>query len=310
MKERLSIGMLFLSFLCISCGQKAERVQFAYNPAQMDVGYLYEYHGSYNSQRFTAGASKQFFYLTASDTLETAEFSDDDPLIRGVLSYSRQVMDWRFFMMKEIVSEAFLTRQVKFAKNAGGSVKATIRRNYDTGESYRDVYMIFGNQPETLKKPEHELETWRIELDKLKEQALFRFANTIPSSFFMVSRFFNPGTAKVSVPVVQAGYETNAFCIYEKKETLSYNGQQWNCLKFRMEPAGLMSRILGKKLFFWLEADSGYYYLVRFRNENWPFNEYQLARRTAMTSEEWEAFKQTVKDEFSPEGYIDITYEE
>ena len=100
------------------------------------------------------------------------------------------------------------------------------------------------------------------------------------------------------------------FVFTKKKETLSYNGQQWNCLKFRMEPAGLMSRILGKKLFFWLEADSGYYYLVRFRNENTPFHEYQLARRTAMKLEEWEAFKQTVKDEFSPEGYIDVVYEE
>ena len=310
MKHQLSIAILFLSFLCISCRQKAERVQFAYNPAQMDVGYLYEYHGSYNNRHFTAGTSKQFFYLTASDTLETVDFSDDDPLIRGILSYSRQIMDWRFYMMKEIVSESFLTKQVKFAKNAGSSVKVTVRKNYDTGESYRDAYMIYGSQPETLKKPEHENETWRIELDKLKEQAIFRFSNDIPASFFMVSRFFNPDVKKALLPVAHANYQTNAFCIYEKKETLSYNGQQWNCLKFRMEPAGLMSRILGKKLFFWLEADSGYYYLVRFRNENTPFHEYQLVRRTAMKLEEWEAFKQTVKDEFSPAGYIDIVYEE
>ena len=156
MKHQLSIAILFLSFLCISCRQKAERVQFAYNPAQMDVGYLYEYHGSYNNRHFTAGTSKQFFYLTASDTLETVDFSDDDPLIRGILSYSRQIMDWRFYMMKEIVSESFLTKQVKFAKNAGSSVKVTVRKNYDTGESYRDAYMIYGSQPETLKKPEHE----------------------------------------------------------------------------------------------------------------------------------------------------------
>ena len=310
MKERLSIGMLFLGLLCASCGQKAERVQFAYNPAQMDVGYLYEYHGSYNNRRFTAGASKQFFYLTASDTLETAEFSDDDPLIRGVISYGREVMDWRFFMMKEIVSEGFLTKQAKFAKNAGTFIKAAIRKNYDTGTLYYDTYTIFGSRPETLTGPEHNIETRHIELDKLQERALFRFSNTIPSSFFMVSRFFNPDIKKTVLPVAHANYETDAFCIYEKKETISYNGQQWNCLKFRMEPAGLMSRILGKKLFFWLEADSGYYYLVRFRNENTPFHEYQLARRTAMTSEEWEAFKQTVKDEFSPEGYIDIVYEE
>ena len=29
-----------------------------------------------------------------------------------------------------------------------------------------------------------------------------------------------------------------------------------------------------------------------------------------MNIEEWEAFKRTVKDEFSPEVYIDISYEE
>lgn len=40
MKYRLAIAFLALSFLCVSCGQKAEWVQFTYNPALMDVGYL------------------------------------------------------------------------------------------------------------------------------------------------------------------------------------------------------------------------------------------------------------------------------
>ena len=42
----------------------------------------------------------------------------------------------------------------------------------------------------------------------------------------------------------------------------------------------------------------------------WTDTEYRLVCRTVMNIDEWEAFKQTVKDEFSPEGYVNVVYEE
>ena len=129
----------------------------------------------------------------------------------------------------------------------------------------------------------------------------------MPIDIFIAGRFLAEDTTS-RLPINDKGYITDAsFMPHKTEETFSYNGIDYSCKRFRIKNKSLLAQFFGKETYFLRESDSGLNYPVCFKGAD---AEYRLARRTAMKLEEWNAFKQTVKDEFSPEGYIDIVYEE
>ena len=161
-----------------------------------------------------------------------------------------------------------------------------------------------GNKPETILHPIHDKGVHSFQTDKLP---VFEFFGDMPIDIFIAGRFLAEDTTS-RLPINDKGYITDAsFMPHKTEETFSYNSIDYSCKRFRIKNKSLLAPFFSKETYFLRESDSGLNYPVCFKGAD---AEYRLARRTVMKLEEWEAFKQTVKDEFSPAGYIDIVYEE
>ena len=212
--KKLIYTVCLFCFFVVSCTKHQEIFIPLFKPSAVEVGHLYEYHGSYNKHKFIFEDDRLYFYLASDDTVETLSIKATDPHIRGILTISRSVLDFQHSMIKEKNVECFLTPYFKIGKNSGTDVKSSIQRNFQTMDFHYNGYMILGNEPETFRTPKHEEMTTKFTLEN---RTLFRFDDNIPELFFMLAPFI-PIDRTVFFPVSQAGYETVAECHYEKAE--------------------------------------------------------------------------------------------
>ncbi|MEL3907124.1 MAG: hypothetical protein P1P65_08905 [Treponema sp.] len=299
--------ILFFTFFLFSCSQY-DYTSLVYTPAKLSIGYLYEYHSDSNladPSQFTAGKERTFIYLQNPTVYEKISCINGRYL-EGFLFFSTRIMDWNMMRPQEIRSEAFLRKDAAIHHLDGTYARVIERYDFQNRRVVIETYRITADKKETFTKPVREKQT--LPFDPEKEE-LFFISGDFPAQLFLLAPFFD--RAKQSIFKMQInGYVQMMQFTPQQQDFFSYNGQHIACLPFHVTAAGLMGRIFSKSLSFWVADEPQGRYLVRFRNENWPFNEYRLARRTAMKPDEWEAFKQKIKDEFSPEGYVEIDYEE
>ena len=273
-----------------------------YDPAKMDAGYFYEYHGSVHPRQFVESDLKIYFYIISGTRVESL-YAWADAFVSGVLRETAVTIDTDRCLKQAISERAYLAAQYKISPFIKFDYKRAVDYDFSAQTVTKDEYWVDSNKPETILHPIHDKGVRSFQAGKLP---VFEFFGGMPVDIFIAGRFLAEDAVS-RLRVNDKGYITDAFFIPHKTEAFSYNGSGYSCKRFKIKNKGIMAQFFGKETYFLRESDSGVNYPVCFKGGD---AEYRLARRTAMKIEEWEAFKQTVKDEFSPEGYIDITYEE
>lgn len=293
--------VVLIVLLCSCSSAVVETVQ--YDAAKMDAGYFYEYHGSVHPHQFVESGLKIYFYVI-SDTRIESLYAWTDTSVKGALIETSIMMDAARCLKQAISERAYLATQYKIDPFIKFDYKREVVYDFSAQTVTKDEYWVDGNKPETILHPIHDKGVHSFQTDKLP---VFEFFGDMPIDIFIAGRFLAEDTTS-RLPINDKGYITDAsFMPHKTEETFSYNGIDYSCKRFRIKNKSLLAQFFGKETYFLRESDSGLNYPVCFKGAD---AEYRLARRTAMKLEEWNAFKQTVKDEFSPEGYIDIVYEE
>ena len=287
--------------LCSCSSAVVETVQ--YDAAKMDAGYFYEYHGSVHPHQFVESGLKIYFYVI-SDTRIESLYAWTDTSVKGALIETSIMMDAARCLKQAISERAYLATQYKIDPFIKFDYKREVVYDFSAQTVTKDEYWVNGNKPETILHPIHDKGVHSFQTDKLP---VFEFFGDMPIDIFIAGRFLAEDTTS-RLPINDKGYITDAsFMPHKTEETFSYNSIDYSCKRFRIKNKSLLALFFSKETYFLRESDSGLNYPVCFKGAD---AEYRLARRTAMNIEEWNAFKQTVKDEFSPEGYIDMVYEE
>ena len=293
--------VVLIVLLCSCSSAVVETVQ--YDAAKMDVGYFYEYHGSVHPHQFVESGLKIYFYVI-SDTRIESLYAWTDTSVKGALIETSIMMDAASCLKQAISERAYLATQYKIDPFIKFDYKREVVYDFSAQTVTKDEYWVNGNKPETILHPIHDKGVHSFQTDKLP---VFEFFGDMPIDIFIAGRFLAEDTTS-RLPINDKGYITDAsFMPHKTEETFSYNSIDYSCKRFRIKNKSLLAPFFSKETYFLRESDSGLNYPVCFKGAD---AEYRLARRTAMKLEEWNAFKQTVKDEFSPEGYIDIVYEE
>ena len=293
--------VVLIVLLCSCSSAVVETVQ--YDAAKMDVGYFYEYHGSVHPHQFVESGLKIYFYVI-SDTRIESLYAWTDTSVKGALIETSIMMDAARCLKQAISERAYLATQYKIDPFIKFDYKREVVYDFSAQTVTKDEYWVNGNKPETILHPIHDKGVHSFQTDKLP---VFEFFGDMPIDIFIAGRFLAEDTTS-RLPINDKGYITDAsFMPHKTEETFSYNSIDYSCKRFRIKNKSLLALFFSKETYFLRESDSGLNYPVCFKGAD---AEYRLARRTAMKLEEWNAFKQTVKDEFSPEGYIDIVYEE
>ena len=293
--------VVLIVLLCSCSSAVVETVQ--YDAAKMDAGYFYEYHGSVHPHQFVESGLKIYFYVI-SDTRIESLYAWTDTSVKGALIETSIMMDAACCLKQAISERAYLATQYKIDPFIKFDYKREVVYDFSAQTVTKDEYWVNGNKPETILHPIHDKGAHSFQTDKLP---VFEFFGDMPIDIFIAGRFLAEDTTS-RLPINDKGYITDAsFMPHKTGETFSYNSIDYSCKRFRIKNKSLLALFFSKETYFLRESDSGLNYPVCFKGAD---AEYRLARRTAMKLEEWNAFKQTVKDEFSPEGYIDIVYEE
>ena len=293
--------VVLIVLLCSCSSAVVETVQ--YDAAKMDVGYFYEYHGSVHPHQFVESGLKIYFYVI-SDTRIESLYAWTDTSVKGALIETSIMMDAARCLKQAISERAYLATQYKIDPFIKFDYKREVVYDFSAQTVTKDEYWVNGNKPETILHPIHDKGVHSFQTDKLP---VFEFFGDMPIDIFIAGRFLAEDTTS-RLPINDKGYITDAsFMPHKTEETFSYNSIDYSCKRFRIKNKSLLAPFFSKETYFLRESDSGLNYPVCFKGAD---AEYRLVRRTAMKLEEWNAFKQTVKDEFSPEGYIDIVYEE
>ena len=293
--------VVLIVLLCSCSSAVVETVQ--YDAAKMDVGYFYEYHGSVHPHQFVESGLKIYFYVI-SDTRIESLYAWTDTSVKGALIETSIMMDAASCLKQAISERAYLATQYKIDPFIKFDYKREVVYDFSAQTVTKDEYWVNGNKPETILHPIHDKGVHSFQTDKLP---VFEFFGDMPIDIFIAGRFLAEDTTS-RLPINDKGYITDAsFMPHKTEETFSYNSIDYSCKRFRIKNKSLLAPFFSKETYFLRESDSGLNYPVCFKGAD---AEYRLVRRTAMNIEEWNAFKQTVKDEFSPEGYIDIVYEE
>lgn len=293
--------VVLIVLLCSCSSAVVETVQ--YDAAKMDAGYFYEYHGSVHPHQFVESGLKIYFYVI-SDTRIESLYAWTDTSVKGALIETSIMMDAARCLKQAISERAYLATQYKIDPFIKFDYKREVVYDFSAQTVTKDEYWVNGNKPETILHPIHDKGVHSFQTDKLP---VFEFFGDMPIDIFIAGRFLAENTTS-RLPINDKGYITDAsFMPHKTEETFSYNSIDYSCKRFRIKNKSLLALFFSKETYFLRESDSGLNYPVCFKGAD---AEYRLARRTAMKLEEWNAFKQTVKDEFSPEGYIDIVYEE
>ena len=293
--------VVLIVLLCSCSSAVVETVQ--YDAAKMDVGYFYEYHGSVHPHQFVESGLKIYFYVI-SDTRIESLYAWTDTSVKGALIETSIMMDAARCLKQAISERAYLATQYKIDPFIKFDYKREVVYDFSAQTVTKDEYWVDGNKPETILHPIHDKGVHSFQTDKLP---VFEFFGDMPIDIFIAGRFLAEDTTS-RLPINDKGYITDAsFMPHKTEETFSYNSIDYSCKRFRIKNKSLLALFFSKETYFLRESDSGLNYPVCFKGAD---AEYRLVRRTAMNIEEWNAFKQTVKDEFSPEGYIDIVYEE
>ena len=299
--RKIWYAAVLTALLCGCSSAAVENVK--YDAAKMDAGYFYEYYGSVHPRQFVESSLKIYFYVISGTRIESL-YAWTDTSVKGVLIETSVTMD-ADRCLKQVISErAYLAAQYKVSPFIKFDYKRTVDYDFSAQTVTKDEYWVDGNKPETILHPIHDKGAHSFQTDKLP---VFEFFGDMPIDIFIAGRFLAEDTTS-RLPINDKGYITDAsFMPHKTEETFSYNSIDYSCKRFRIKNKGILAQFFGKETYFLRESDSGLNYPVCFKGAD---AEYRLARRTVMKLEEWEAFKQTVKDEFSPEGYIDIVYEE
>ena len=293
--------VVLIVLLCSCSSAVVETVQ--YDAAKMDAGYFYEYHGSVHPHQFVESGLKIYFYVI-SDTRIESLYAWTDTSVKGALIETSIMMDAARCLKQAISERAYLATQYKIDPFIKFDYKREVVYDFSAQTVTKDEYWVNGNKPETILHPIHDKGVHSFQTDKLP---VFEFFGDMPIDIFIAGRFLAEDTTS-RLPINDKGYITDAsFMPHKTEETFSYNSIDYSCKRFRIKNKSLLALFFSKETYFLRESDSGLSYPVCFKGAD---VEYRLARRTAMKLEEWNAFKQTVKDAFSPEGYIDIVYEE
>ena len=293
--------VVLIVLLCSCSSAVVETVQ--YDAAKMDAGYFYEYHGSVHPHQFVESGLKIYFYVI-SDTRIESLYAWTDTSVKGALIETSIMMDAARCLKQAISERAYLATQYKIDPFIKFDYKREVVYDFSAQTVTKDEYWVDGNKPETILHPIHDKGVHSFQTDKLP---VFEFFGDMPIDIFIAGRFLAEDTTS-RLPINDKGYITDAsFMPHKTEETFSYNSIDYSCKRFRIKNKSLLAPFFSKETYFLRESDSGLNYPVCFKGAD---AEYRLVRRTAMNIEEWNAFKQTVKDEFSPEGYIDIVYEE
>ena len=293
--------VVLIVLLCSCSSAVVETVQ--YDAAKMDAGYFYEYHGSVHPHQFVESGLKIYFYVI-SDTRIESLYAWTDTSVKGALIETSIMMDAARCLKQAISERAYLATQYKIDPFIKFDYKREVVYDFSAQTVTKDEYWVDGNKPETILHPIHDKGVHSFQTDKLP---VFEFFGDMPIDIFIAGRLLAEDTTS-RLPINDKGYITDAsFMPHKTEETFSYNSIDYSCKRFRIKNKSLLALFFSKETYFLRESDSGLNYPVCFKGAD---AEYRLARRTAMKLEEWNAFKQTVKDEFSPEGYIDIVYEE
>lgn len=294
-------GIILALILCAGCSQRVHEA-IIYDAAKMDSGYVYEYRGSVNPRQFTENGSKVYVYSMPEDSIELLyEWTDD--YATGLLRETTIIMDMQQCLKKSIAVHTYLAVNHTISPAVKFDYKSVITYDFERSIMTKDEYWVDGRKPETITHPLHDASS--VGFDP-KTVPVFDFFDMFPIDLFIAGRFLDENTTSL-LPINERGYHTYAYFVPEKRETFSYNGTSYVCRAFTIRKKGLTAKLFDKPKSFLRETDSGFQYPVCFKEGE---IEYRLASRTAMKPDEWEAFKQKIKDEFSPEGYLEIDYEE
>ena len=267
--------------------------RFIYDDRKVDVGYLYSYDYSENQNKFIPEFRKYYWYVVSSTTIEALSVigKSNNSIIdinknQGMVGIDKFVMDWNNMVFVEREFTNYTGAGFTWDARFSGAKSLSTVRDFSLMTERDDNYLIQAGKPETFLKPVHLVATVKIDPLAFPEYSGYSFN---PELGFAL-RFLD-STKSTAIYITRDGYSVKVDVVPQGFETIEYKSQNYHCRKFDMVPSGIIGHLFGKRSYIWCELDSGYNYVVRMRDENNPFRQYQLAERRPMSGIEWDNFK-------------------
>ncbi len=287
MKKLIIISAILLF---VKIGLFAQKTPLVNNPDfpfekfdknRIDVGTLYVYEYSRNSENFEP-SNKVYYYLKTLNEIECFWISLNK---KKSTHYNRFEMNWDKMMLE---SSTYMTFKDKNDLVSGESLKNNININY----SKKILQINLTNRVE----------------EGFKEYNYNWEFNSIPTYFYTITsltplwftlRFYPIRKENITVNSNANDHNIEFKIKYEGKEKVKVPFGEVLCYKFEIVPQlSFFMKLFHspKKAFIWLTSEDDHRNMVKYRNNNEKNSfeqsmEYRLAERKKMTPEEWEQFK-------------------
>jgi len=270
----LQFELMFLLILNFSAYTDNSKIIF--DPAKIDIGYLYIYDISYNPSAFKAEPKESLtLYISDINTLE--EF--------WLNNLTRIKMNWKYMMWEEQYGETFYPDSFVFSPQRYYNTEYTLKRDFpNLIEVFKGIRIESGDR----KHPKAFQSSGRI------ESIPFYYIGMFPEDLIFALRFHNLRRTNFRFKASRSGYKVELQTRYERQEHLRINGNDYLCDKISIKPTGIIGMLFGKTGYIWLEAESGYNYLVKYIDNNDPWHEWRLREREKVTKDEWKKIKSEI----------------